>query len=142
MITSYGCLGAKQNASPLILSGVKRSHTLHGSTLLAVFTKPPLVSSVTGGPGPVLPGGSGVVLPPSSVRPSHHPGLSLNGMGGFFSLNAILTREVYHSGRKMSRLILPGPNAAAGQTFSRAHLMEDSLSVSHFSSTWPPLLPT
>ena len=51
--------GAKQNASPLMMSGVRRKYTLHGSTLLAgshSVTSCRLCLSVTGKPRPGPPG--------------------------------------------------------------------------------------
>ena len=79
-------MGAKKSFTPAYMSGVKQK--LHGSTLLtapfsrvqqllissryaryenaANWGRPSLVTAVTGGPVPVVPGGSGVVRPPSA----------------------------------------------------------------------------
>ena len=67
--------------------------------------RPPLVSPVTGGPGPVIPGGSGV------VRPPFHPGrfqpsapLSAGGYtGGSSPSQPILTSSLYHQAAELSR---------------------------------------
>ena len=60
------------------------------------------VTAVTGGPVPVIPGGSGVV---GSVFPAgrfHHARPSLSGSGGPVSVCAILTGIVYHRGNGLS----------------------------------------
>ena len=54
-------MGAKK-LHPCKIPGVKSKRKLHGPTLLTARA-PSLVTAVTGGPVPVLPGSSGVVLP-------------------------------------------------------------------------------
>ena len=66
-------MGAKK-LHPCRCSGVKCKQQLHGSTLLTARCAPSLVTAVTGGPVPVIPGSSGVVLPALCAGAFHQNG--------------------------------------------------------------------
>ena len=122
-----GSLGAKQNASPLSVSGVRRNNSIRPTVppCLRPQNGPSLVTAVTGGPGiafcrtergaewkSILHSAFCILHSPAALEWYRLQKLagrfqplrpSLGGFCGFFSIVADLTRVLYHRGGELSR---------------------------------------